>query len=89
MIRSAIWSDRALSLGKKVTTSDNFRAGFKTLSFSQRVYSLFAADKGTNPETAGRPAIENIYQLTLIVTIEGRKLSAFNQIKNSINPFNF
>ena len=50
----------ALSLGKKVTTSDHFRAGFTTLSFSQPVYSLFAADEGTNPETAGRTAIENI-----------------------------
>ena len=28
--------------------SDNFRAGFKTLSFSQPVYSLFAADEGKN-----------------------------------------
>ena len=33
---------------------NNFQAGFKTLSFSQPVYSLFAADKGTNPEMAGR-----------------------------------
>ena len=61
LIRSVIWSGRALSLGTKVTTSDNFRVGFKTLSFSQPVYSLFAADEGTNPETAGRTAIENIY----------------------------
>ena len=60
-IRFLIWSDRAFSLGTKVTTSDNFRAGFKTLSFSQTVYSLFAADKGTNLETTGRAAIENIY----------------------------
>ena len=52
---------RALSLGIQVTASDNFRAGFKTLSFSQPVYFLFAADEGTNPETAGRTAIENIY----------------------------
>ena len=34
--------------------SANFRAGFKTLSFSQLVYSLLAAEEGTNPETAGR-----------------------------------
>ena len=51
LIRSAIWSSRALSLGTKLTTSDNFRAGFKTLSFSQPVYPQFAADNGTNPET--------------------------------------
>ena len=44
-----------------VTTSDNFRAGFKTLSFSQPVYSLFAANEGTNLETAGRTVIEKIY----------------------------
>ena len=44
----------------KVTASDNFRTGFKTLSFSQPVYSLFAADEGTNPETAGRIEIENL-----------------------------
>ena len=61
LIRSAIWLGRELSLGTKVTTSDNFCAGFKTLSFSQPVLSLFAARKGTNPETAGRTAIENIY----------------------------
>ena len=60
LIRSAIWSGRALSLGTKVTTSDNFRAGVMTLSFSQPVYSLFVADKETNPETAGRTAIDNI-----------------------------
>ena len=48
LIGSAIWSGRALSLGTKVTTSsDNIRTGFKTLSFSQPVYSLFAADKKT------------------------------------------
>ena len=40
--------------------SDNFLTGFKTLSFSQRVYSQFAADEGTNTETAGRTASENI-----------------------------
>ena len=40
--------------GHEFATSDNFRAGFKILSFSQPVYSLFAADEGTNPETAGR-----------------------------------
>ena len=44
-----------------VLVSGNFRAGFKILSFSQPVYSLFAADEGTNFETAGRTAIENIY----------------------------
>ena len=44
----------------KVTTSDNFSAGFKTLFFSQPGYSLFHADKGTNPETAGRTAIEDL-----------------------------
>ena len=54
-----VWSGQALSLGTKVTTSDNFCAGFKTRSFSQPVYSLFAANKGTNPETAGRTAIKN------------------------------
>ena len=61
LIRSAIWSGRALLLGTKLTTSDNFRAGFKTMSFSQPVHSQFAADEGTNPEMAGRTAIENIY----------------------------
>ena len=61
LIRSAIWSGRALLLSTKVTTSDIFRAVFKTLSFSQPVQFMFAADKGTNPETAGRAAIENIY----------------------------
>ena len=62
MIRSAIWSDRALSLGTKVTTIDNYRTGFKTLSISQPAvqHFLFAADKETNPKTAGRTAIENI-----------------------------
>ena len=60
LIRSAIWSGRALSLGTKVTTSDNFRTGFKTLSCSQPVYSLFTADKETHPETVGRTAIESI-----------------------------
>ena len=48
-------------MGTKVTTRDDFRTGFKTLSFSQPVYSLFTADEGTNPETAGRTAIEYIY----------------------------
>ena len=35
--------------------SDNFCAGFKTLSLSQAVYQypLFAGHEGTNPETAG------------------------------------
>ena len=61
LIKSAIWSGRALSMGTKVTTSDNFRAGFKTLSFSQLLYCRFAADKGTNPKTEGRNAIEYIY----------------------------
>ena len=40
---------------KKITL-----ACFKTLSFSQLAYSLFAANKGTNPETAGSTAIENM-----------------------------
>ena len=52
---------RAPPLATLLTTSDYFRTGFKTLSFSQPVYPLFAADKGTNPETAGRTAIEKIY----------------------------
>ena len=60
LIRFAIWFGRALSLGTKVTTSDNFRASFKTLIFSQPVFTLFAADNGTNPETSGRTAIESI-----------------------------
>ena len=61
-----IWSGRALSLGTKLTTSDNFRAGFKTLSFNQPPYSLFADDNGANPETAGRIAIANkIYTLRI------------------------
>ena len=39
----------------KNCSSDNFRSGFKILFFSQPVYSsLFAADEGANPETAGR-----------------------------------
>ena len=61
LIISAIWSGRALLLGTKVTTSDNFRADFKTLYFSLPVYSLFAANDGTNPETAGHTVIENVY----------------------------
>ena len=39
----------------------------KFLSFSQQAYSLFGADKDTNPETAGRTAIENIYHTNFIV----------------------
>ena len=64
-IRSAIWSGRALSLGTKVTASDKFHAGFKKLSFCQPVYTLFAADKKTNPEMAGPRAIENIHCVSL------------------------
>ena len=52
-IRSAIWAGPALSLGTKVTTSDNYRAGFKTLSFRHRVCVVFAANKKTNPEMVG------------------------------------
>ena len=52
-------------LGTKVT-SDNFRAIFETLSFSQPVYSLFAADEGTNHETAGRTAIKNTYMYIVV-----------------------
>ena len=37
-----------------------FCAGFETLSLSQPVYSLFAADEGTNPETAVFTTIESI-----------------------------
>ena len=44
-----------------VLVSGNFLAGFKTLSFSQPIYSLFTADEGTNFETAGRITIENVY----------------------------
>ena len=61
LIKSAIWSGRALSMGMKVITSDNFRAGFKTLSFNQLLHCRYAADKGTNPKTEGRTAIENIH----------------------------
>ena len=61
LIRLAIWSGRALSLGTTVTSSDNFCAGFKSLSFNQPVYSLLAANKGTNPEAAVSTAIENVY----------------------------
>ena len=59
LIRSGIWSGRALWLGTKVTTSDNFRAGFNTLSLNQAVYSVFTATIGTNPETPGHTAILN------------------------------
>ena len=50
LIRSAIWSGRAFLVGTKVTTSDVFRADFNTSSFSQALYSLFAANKETNPK---------------------------------------
>ena len=60
-------TDRVLKPARKlllvvtfVLSESAFRTGFKTLSFSQPVYSLFAADEGTNPKTAGRTAIENI-----------------------------
>ena len=60
LIRSAVWSVRALLLITKVSTSDNFRADFNALFFSQPVYFLFTADEETNLEMAGRTAIENI-----------------------------
>ena len=53
-------------MGSKVTTSDNFCAGFKSLSFSQAGYSVLAASKGTNPETAGLTAIENNFIVTFL-----------------------
>ena len=74
LIRSAIWSSRALSLGTKVTTSDNFRASFKTLSYSQPAHSLIAADERTNPETAGRTAIENIKYAYIYINIHIYKI---------------
>ena len=49
-IRPAIWSGRALSFGTKVTTNDNFHAGFNTLSFRQLVVYLFAAREGQTPK---------------------------------------
>ena len=62
LIRSVIWSGQALLLVTKGTSSDNFCVSFKTLSFSQPVYSLFAADEETNPEMAGHAAI-GIYNI--------------------------
>ena len=45
LIIPASWSGQALSLGTKVITSNDFRAGFKTLSFSQLALSLLNVDK--------------------------------------------
>ena len=83
LIRYAIWSGRALSPRTKVTPNDNFRAGFKTLSFSQPVYSLFAADEGTNPKTAGRTAIENI-ALSL-----GTKVTTSNNFRTGFKTLSY
>ena len=68
LIRFAIWFGRALSPGTKVTTSFNSRASFNTLIFSQPVFTLFAADNGTNPETSVRTANESIYVYIKIYT---------------------
>ena len=44
----------------KSETFKNFNILNKALLFLIKVYSLFDVDEGTNPETAGRTAIENI-----------------------------
>ena len=93
LIKSAIWSGRALSLGTKVTTSDNFRAGFKTMSSSQPVYSLFAADKGTLSSSAkslvqlgntftqsGCGCLKKCLQLLKLLPLPSHKLHTFPKI---------
>ena len=48
-------------LATRLTTSDNFRGGFRLFFLAYLcILSLFAANKWTNPETAGRTAIENV-----------------------------
>ena len=80
LIRFAIWSGRALSLGTKVTTNDNFCASFKTLSFHQPVYSQFAANEGTKPYSDGEYVYISLYNfihsqiqkpLTVCFTLNG------------------
>ena len=78
----AIWSGRAISLGTKVTTSDNFRAGLKGLSFSQPECSLFAVNKGTKPKTAGRSTFENIHFIKLNFRLQQCKsVKTYNQLR--------
>ena len=69
LIRSTILSGRALSLSTKVTASNNFCAGFKTVSFSQPVHFLFVADKGQTPKRQAGMDSVRILELLLLSNI--------------------
>ena len=52
----------------KVTTSDNFHAGFNTLSFSQPM-SVFAADQGQTPIRQAVQRLNIAVQLNIAVRL--------------------